>query len=42
MVFYDRETWQRLQRNGMSADFSWERSAHNYLEAYHRISAAKR
>jgi starch synthase len=42
MVYYDQELWRRLQRNGMSEDFSWERSAHNYLGAYHRVAAAKR
>jgi starch synthase len=42
MVYYDRETWRALQGNGMREDFSWERSAHNYLNAYHRIVAAKR
>ncbi|MCG3160415.1 MAG: Glycogen synthase [Acidobacteria bacterium] len=42
MAYYDRGTWRALQRNGMREDFSWERSAHNYLNAYHRIVAAKR
>jgi starch synthase len=42
MAYYDRDTWRALQRNGMREDFSWERSAHNYLNAYHRIVAAKR
>ncbi|MGE0131644.1 MAG: glycogen synthase [Blastocatellales bacterium] len=41
MAYYDRETWRTLQRNGMRADFSWERSAHNYMNAYHQIAAAK-
>ncbi len=41
MVYYDRETWRRLQHNGMREDFSWESSAHNYLNAYHRIVATK-
>jgi starch synthase len=42
MAYYDRELWRKLQRNGMSEDFSWERSAHNYLNAYHQVAAAKR
>ncbi|MGH9753375.1 MAG: glycogen synthase, partial [Blastocatellia bacterium] len=42
MVYYDRETWRKLQLNGMREDFSWDRSAHNYLSAYHQIVAAKR
>jgi starch synthase len=37
MVYYDRDLWQKLQRNGMREDFSWDRAAHNYLNAYHRI-----
>jgi len=41
MVYYDRETWRRLQHNGMGQDFSWDSSAHNYLTAYHQIVAAK-
>jgi starch synthase len=40
--YYDRETWQRIQRNGMHADHSWERAAHNYLDAYERIVASTR
>jgi starch synthase len=42
MVYYDRETWRKLQLNGMREDFSWNSSAHNYLTAYHQIVAAKR
>ena len=38
--YYDPPTWQRLQRNGMRADHSWERAAHDYLDAYQRIVAA--
>ena len=41
MVYYDRDVWRRLQRNGMQEDFSWERSAHNYLNAYRQLVAAK-
>jgi starch synthase len=32
----DREAWQGLMRNGMSKDFSWERSARAYVELYRR------
>jgi starch synthase len=28
------ETWQRLQRNGMARDFSWDASARRYIELY--------
>jgi starch synthase len=42
MVYYDRNLWRKLQRNGMREDFSWERAARNYLDAYARVAAAKR
>jgi starch synthase len=31
-AYRDREAWQRLMRNGMSRDFSWERSALSYVD----------
>ncbi|HUI27080.1 MAG TPA: glycogen synthase GlgA [Candidatus Kryptonia bacterium] len=30
-------TWRQLRRNAMAADFSWERSAEQYLELYRRL-----
>ncbi len=33
-VYQDRETWQRLMRNGMAKDFSWERSARSYVDVF--------
>ena len=39
MVYYDRNLWQKLQRNGMLADFSWDRAARQYIEAYQRITS---
>jgi len=30
----DRDSWRTLQRNGMSADFSWQRSAYGYQQLY--------
>lgn len=30
----DRESWRALQRNGMAADFSWQRSARGYQQLY--------
>jgi starch synthase len=42
MVYYDRDVWRQVQRNGMREDFSWDRAAHRYLDAYHRVVAAKR
>jgi starch synthase len=41
MVYYDRQAWRQLQRNGMLEDHSWERAAHKYLEAYHLTSHAR-
>jgi starch synthase len=42
MVYYEKDLWRKLQINGMRADFSWDRAAHNYLDAYHRIVEVKR
>lgn len=30
----DKESWKRLMLNGMSADFSWEHSAKEYIKLY--------
>ncbi|MEW5987994.1 MAG: glycogen synthase [Chloroflexota bacterium] len=30
----DRPTWRRIQQNGMTADFSWQRSAAGYQQLY--------
>jgi starch synthase len=30
----DKERWQRIQQNGMAADFSWDRSAAGYQQLY--------
>ncbi len=29
-----RDWWRRMQRNGMSQDFSWDRAANQYLDVY--------
>ncbi|MCI0339119.1 MAG: glycogen synthase [Acidobacteria bacterium] len=42
MVYYDRDLWRKLQRNGMHADHSWDRVAHDYFDAYQRVAAAKK
>lgn len=31
------EHWRRIQKNGMSRDFSWRASARKYLELYHAL-----
>ena len=41
-VFADKAQWTRLQRNGMQVDFSWDRSARDYVKVYKRVIAATR
>ncbi len=36
-VFRDRNRWEALMRNAMAADFSWRRSAGQYLDLYKRL-----
>jgi starch synthase len=37
-VFRGRpQAWRRLQVNGMKRDFSWERSAAEYVKVYKRV-----
>ncbi|WP_337177008.1 glycogen synthase GlgA [Paludisphaera sp.] len=38
----DRETWAKLVRAGMSADWSWDSSARKYVEIYREIARRKR
>jgi starch synthase len=33
-AYADKESWQRIQRNGMTADHSWENAARKYVELY--------
>lgn len=33
-TFNDKITWQRIQRNGMSKDYSWQSAAGSYIELY--------
>ena len=35
----DREAWRGLMRRGMSREFSWQRSAREYVELYRRAMA---
>ena len=35
-TFKDREGWQQLMLNGMKKDFSWSRSAREYVKVYER------
>jgi starch synthase len=41
-TYEDRQRWRRLQRNGMSQDFSWENSARQYLQLYQTLHKSKR
>jgi starch synthase len=33
-AYEDKESWARIQRNGMAIDNSWENAARNYCELY--------
>ncbi len=35
-AFHDKNTWVKLQKNGMKLDFSWKSSAEKYLEVYEK------
>lgn len=34
----DKKEWKKLQKNAMTADFSWKGPAQEYLDIYHRIT----
>jgi starch synthase len=36
-VFGNNQRWTRLQKNGMRIDFSWDRSAGEYVKMYRRL-----
>jgi starch synthase len=38
-AYQDREGWERLMKNGMAKDFSWTRSAREYVDLYRRAIA---
>jgi starch synthase len=40
-VFPDKEAWQTLMRNGMAQEYSWGRSAAEYVEVYERVARAR-
>ncbi|NLW51528.1 MAG: glycogen synthase GlgA [Candidatus Brocadiaceae bacterium] len=35
-VYRQRDAWRRLMRNGVAADWSWSRSAREYVEVYRK------
>jgi starch synthase len=36
-TYPNKKVWTRLQKNGMKADFSWDRSAAEYVKMYRKI-----
>ena len=38
-AYGDREAWRQLMKNGMARDFSWTRSAREYVDLYRRALA---
>jgi len=37
-VYYNQpETWQKIQTNGMQKDFSWNKSAREYMSLYKKL-----
>lgn len=37
-VYGDKVTWRKVQRNGMKQDFSWKKSAEDYLALYRSLA----
>jgi starch synthase len=37
-TFPNKKAWRRLQKNGMKADYSWDRSAAEYVKMYRRLT----
>jgi starch synthase len=42
LCYGDREAWKRLMGNGMESDFSWDRSARQYIELFRSLSKPAR
>jgi starch synthase len=40
-AYHQPEVWQQLVSNGMEKDFSWARTAKQYLEIYRALQEAK-
>ena len=38
-IYFERALWQRIIKNAMKSDFSWRRSAEQYIELYESILA---
>jgi starch synthase len=41
-AYQNKKVWTRLQKNGMKADFSWDRSAGEYVKMYRRLRLQQR
>ncbi len=41
-LFADKPAWRRLQRSGMSRDWSWNRSAREYISLYEKALSRRR
>lgn len=37
-AYHNQKIWTRLQKNGMKADFSWDRSAAEYVKMYKQLA----
>ena len=37
ILYRHKLAWQKLVRNGMTREFDWKLSAHQYLEVYRQI-----
>jgi starch synthase len=40
-VYINKKAWAQVVANGMAADFSWERSAAEYLQLYRRLAPTR-
>ncbi len=41
-LFKDARKWAQIQKRGMVQDFSWHRSARQYIEVYEKVTAVKK
>ncbi|MBL8208059.1 MAG: glycogen synthase [Blastocatellia bacterium] len=41
LLYDDKDAWAQIQRNGMLADYSWERAARDYVYAYETVARTK-
>jgi starch synthase len=41
VVYEDKSTWLELVKRGMALDFSWEDSARQYIDLYHKARSKR-